>query len=494
MSIANKLDFNKVILGGFALTLIVVALAGLFVRSSVQRLEQAHVDSEELNELRQDLLFVREEVTTQRALQAEAALLGDPGLVDEFEASAELALARLDTAAGRPAAEDLDLSSTIARIMEIDNRHDSTFAGALIPAIANSDREAIAETAAVLQAISLDFKAEIDPTLSQVEEISGEIAAESESARNSVNRALVVLISASVVAVLALGMTTTLLLRRRFSDEIGALDEASVELRRAGDELVEQSDATREELLFVASSSESAAGNIGQLTSSIDDMTCAIRNIANSSAEVSAVASDAVDWTRVTNETVAKLGDSSAEIGEVVEVITSIAEQTNLLALNATIEAARAGEAGKGFAVVANEVKELAKQTSAATDRISARIAAIQTDTADSVKAIDRISEVIQKISELQQSVSAAVEEQHITTGEIGSIVALVVDEVESLAERVKDASGVAELAAQTADGTRRRSETVADVAASIRGFVGIKDLETASRNASPSTLESTQP
>jgi hypothetical protein len=61
--------------------------------------------------------------------------------------------------------------------------------------------------------------------------------------------------------------------------------------------------------------------------------------------------------------TVSKLGESRAEIGQVIKVITSIAQQTNLLALNAAIEAARAGEAGKGFAVVANEVKELAKQT-----------------------------------------------------------------------------------------------------------------------------------
>src|SRR5579863_4338933 len=98
----------------------------------------------------------------------------------------------------------------------------------------------------------------------------------------------------------------------------------------------------------------------------------------------------------------------------------SLAQQTNPLALNATTEAARAGEAGKGFAVVANEVKELAKQTAAATEEISQKIEAIQSDTRAAVQAIGEIGTIINQINDISNSIASAVEEQTVTTNEIG--------------------------------------------------------------------------
>src|SRR3546814_7257195 len=109
-------------------------------------------------------------------------------------------------------------------------------------------------------------------------------------------------------------------------------------------------------------------------------MGSSIGEIASSATGATKVADNAMTVAHTTTETVSRLGESSAQIGEVIKVITSIAEQTNLLALNATIEAARAGEAGKGFAVVANEVKELAKQTAEATGDIAGKVTAIQND------------------------------------------------------------------------------------------------------------------
>ncbi|WP_435869619.1 methyl-accepting chemotaxis protein [Actinoplanes xinjiangensis] len=191
----------------------------------------------------------------------------------------------------------------------------------------------------------------------------------------------------------------------------------------------------------MADSAATMSLNIQTVAAGSEEMGASIREISESATQAVRVANRAVEVTLSTSEVMAKLGASSAEIGEVIKTITAIAEQTNLLALNATIEAARAGEMGKGFAVVASEVKELSQETARATEDIGLRVAAIQADTAGAVAAIEEISEIIGRINEFQTTIASAVEEQTVTTNEMSRNVS----EAAQAGSRVADTiSGVA--------------------------------------------------
>ena len=117
----------------------------------------------------------------------------------------------------------------------------------------------------------------------------------------------------------------------------------------------------------IASASEETSINVSQVAAGAEEMSATIAEIAGSSEEAIRITEESVQEASSAEESVRDLGHAALEISKVTESINEIADQTNLLALNATIEAARAGEAGKGFAVVANEIKELAKQTTEAT-------------------------------------------------------------------------------------------------------------------------------
>lgn len=135
------------------------------------------------------------------------------------------------------------------------------------------------------------------------------------------------------------------------------------------------------------------------------------------------------------------LGVAAQEIGKVTQAISEISAQTNLLALNATIEAARAGAAGKGFAVVATEIKELAKQTAGATEDIRARIESVQSSSAASIGEIDRISLIIDEVSQIVSTIAAAIEEQSTVTRDIARNIAEASTGVEDANARMAESS-----------------------------------------------------
>ncbi len=252
-----------------------------------------------------------------------------------------------------------------------------------------------------------------------------------------------------------------------------ALATASEELTAVSQQMSANSEETAAQSDVVASAAEQVSKNVATVATSAEEINASVREIAKNASDSARVAADAVNVANDTNKIITRLGVSSAEIGNVIKVITSIAQQTNLLALNATIEAARAGEAGKGFAVVANEVKELAKQTAQATEEISQKIQAIQTDTKGAVTAIDQISSVIGQINDISTTIASAVEEQSATTSEIARNASEAAAGSTEISKNIANVSIAARNTTQGATNTLSAATELSKLAVTLKDVVG---------------------
>ncbi|MDR6775556.1 MULTISPECIES: methyl-accepting chemotaxis protein [Azospirillum] len=213
---------------------------------------------------------------------------------------------------------------------------------------------------------------------------------------------------------------TIRLFDREVNDALTVMSAASAALETTAHSLSATAEEASGQMAAVGSAARQTASNVQTVAAATEELTSTVQEVSRQMNEARNFASEAARQAEQAQGQVGALTESGQRINDVIDLIQGIASQTNLLALNATIEAARAGEAGKGFAVVASEVKQLATQTSQATDEIRSQVSAMQTTIGGAVSGIQSIAAVIYRLNEMATMVAAAVEQQGAATAEIG--------------------------------------------------------------------------
>jgi twitching motility protein PilJ len=247
-------------------------------------------------------------------------------------------------------------------------------------------------------------------------------------------------------------------------------------LARASSAQSKQVGAATESIGAVASSIEEVSGNAERAA-----------DVARHSVDVAHKGGDAVRRTidgmntiretiQDTSKRIKRLGESSQEIGNIVELISDIAEQTNILALNASIQASMAGEAGRGFAVVADEVQRLAERAANATKQIEVLVRTIQTDTNEAVVSMERSTTDVVGGALLAENAGAALQEIEQVSNQIASLVQNISASARgqsSAAQNIaRNMQVLREISAQSADSTSATSQAIvklADLSAALR-------------------------
>ena len=227
-------------------------------------------------------------------------------------------------------------------------------------------------------------------------------------------------------------------------DVVGGVAAASTQLQTTASAMAGSAEESTRQTAQVAQSMEEANAGATAAAAASDEFAMSIGEISRQAASSAELARDATQSADEADKTMSALSDSAEQVGQIVELIHTIAQRTNLLALNASIEAARGGEAGRGFAVVASEVKELAMQTSRATEQVAEQIRAIQATTGASVSALRNISGQISELESTAVSIASAVDQQSVAGQDLArsiDLAARATDAVSSHIEDVKELS-----------------------------------------------------
>jgi methyl-accepting chemotaxis protein len=224
-------------------------------------------------------------------------------------------------------------------------------------------------------------------------------------------------------------------------------------------------DSATHKTSVVSKAAEGMSDTVGSVAAAIEQMSASLHDVAQHCIKESQIATEANKEALNTQAQIEKLNTSADEIGQITSVINDIAAQTNLLALNATIEAARSGEAGRGFAVVANEVKDLAHKTAEATSEIGIKIRQMQDDTKGAVNAVKIITDIVDQVNTISQTIVLAVEQQSTAIQELASTSNSVSSSTSEISLNVKDlASGMSTISGDITNVNSAAQMTAQDV------------------------------
>ncbi len=262
----------------------------------------------------------------------------------------------------------------------------------------------------------------------------------------------------------------------QINDTTVQVSSAAHETQATAMHLAEASDQQAAQITTASSAVNQMAASIEEVSANANDLA----NEASKSVEIankgSMVVQDTIsgmdtirEQIQETSKRIKRLGESSQEIGDIVEIINDISEQTNILALNAAIQAAMAGDAGRGFAVVADEVQRLAERSGNATKQIEALVKTIQADTNEAVISMERSTSEVVQGARLAQNAGAALEEIEHVSSSLAKLIQAISDTTRQqsiAAVSISDSMNVVqEITTQTSAGTNETAASIGNLA-----------------------------